>query len=331
MSRNELDPAVATALWTPQNMFTDACSSFDRLMAIARGGELTARERNHLGHGCSYCEMTLRQSFSLACPDAVDRSKDHVRAWSRALAQHAAACPACRELRAQGQRPGPLVQRSPATGASIGGGAGVALRRAPVQVRAQERIQRVLDAAELVFADVGYEAATTNQIAAMAETSIGSIYEFFGNKQAVARALGDRYLFELTARSDEALSVRPPEGQGRLARLVDAVAELSALHPGFGPLLRSARGSIDLRAVSQALESHLVASVERALIHDVGPCDPARRKVVATNCMRILGLVLDGVATEVAPTRASALGEIKLALSSYVAAALPPDGPIDRS
>lgn len=180
----------------------------------------------------------------------------------------------------------------------------------------------MLDAAELVFADIGYDAATTNQIAATAETSIGSIYEFFSNKQAVARALADRYMLELAARCDEALSGRS-DGQARVAMLVDAADEFQDLHPGLGPLLRGTRESIELRTVRRAFESQLVALAERALIQDVGPCDPAQRNVVATNCMVTLVMVLDGLVAEVALTHPSALTEVKLSLSSYVAAALP--------
>jgi AcrR family transcriptional regulator len=52
---------------------------------------------------------------------------------------------------------------------------------------------RIVEAADRVFADVGYEAATMEQIAERAETSIGSVYQFFPNKGALFEALCDRY------------------------------------------------------------------------------------------------------------------------------------------
>jgi AcrR family transcriptional regulator len=66
-------------------------------------------------------------------------------------------------------------------------------RRAPQQERGQRRVTALLDAAEFVIAEHGYEAATMSEIADKAEASIGSLYQFFPSKQAVAQALRTRY------------------------------------------------------------------------------------------------------------------------------------------
>jgi AcrR family transcriptional regulator len=62
-------------------------------------------------------------------------------------------------------------------------------RKQPKQRRAAETRQRILDAAAQVFAEYGYVAGTTNRIAERAEVSIGSLYQYFPNKDAVLRAL----------------------------------------------------------------------------------------------------------------------------------------------
>ena len=61
------------------------------------------------------------------------------------------------------------------------------------QARGQRRIELLLDVAAQVFAEVGFEAATTNAIAARAGMSPGSLYQFFPNKDAIAEALADRF------------------------------------------------------------------------------------------------------------------------------------------
>ncbi|WP_083468761.1 TetR/AcrR family transcriptional regulator [Nostoc piscinale] len=63
------------------------------------------------------------------------------------------------------------------------------MRRQPKQKRSQQRVEKILQAAAEVFAEVGYEAATTHQIAAKAETAIGSLYQFFPDKLAIFHAL----------------------------------------------------------------------------------------------------------------------------------------------
>jgi hypothetical protein len=49
------------------------------------------------------------------------------------------------------------------------------LRRQPKQERGQQRVVKILTAAAEVFAEVGYAAATTQQIADRAKTAVGSI------------------------------------------------------------------------------------------------------------------------------------------------------------
>src|SRR5207245_6697690 len=65
-------------------------------------------------------------------------------------------------------------------------------RAARRQERGVRRAEAVLDAAEQVFAEVGYDQATTAAVASRAGISPGSRYQFFPNKQAIAQALGLR-------------------------------------------------------------------------------------------------------------------------------------------
>jgi transposase-like protein len=67
-------------------------------------------------------------------------------------------------------------------------------RRQPKQKRGQQRVAKILLAAAEVFAEVGYSAATTQQIADRASTAVGSIYQFFPDKLAIFHALEVEYL-----------------------------------------------------------------------------------------------------------------------------------------
>src|SRR5579875_3792084 len=107
-------------------------------------------------------------------------------------------------------------------------------RKLPQQARGQQRIARLLDAAECVFAAVGYDAATTNAIAAQANTSIGSLYQFFPNKEALLTALAGRYLAELRGTLDPTLTPEttelplPTSSVGFLARWEASLANIPA-------------------------------------------------------------------------------------------------------
>src|SRR5690348_8081555 len=75
-------------------------------------------------------------------------------------------------------------------------------RRVPTQERSRKRYEQILDAAAKVFGDIGYEAATTEAIAREAETSIGSLYQFFPNKQALFDAIAARHIEKSRAAFD---------------------------------------------------------------------------------------------------------------------------------
>lgn len=63
------------------------------------------------------------------------------------------------------------------------------LRATPQQTRGQERVNLILDVSEKLLLSKGYEALTTNAVAAEAGISIGSLYHFFADKVAILEAL----------------------------------------------------------------------------------------------------------------------------------------------
>ncbi|MFD9939543.1 TetR/AcrR family transcriptional regulator [Nonomuraea sp. NPDC059023] len=67
-------------------------------------------------------------------------------------------------------------------------------RKQPRQVRAELTRQRILTAAAHVFTEYGYAAGTTNRIAERARISIGSLYQYYPNKDAILVELLVRHL-----------------------------------------------------------------------------------------------------------------------------------------
>ncbi|MFH8344370.1 TetR/AcrR family transcriptional regulator [Streptomyces sp. NPDC018045] len=71
---------------------------------------------------------------------------------------------------------------------------GLQPRKQPRQARAEATRQRILTAAAHVFAEYGYAAGTTNRIAERARVSIGSLYQYYPNKDAILAELLTRHL-----------------------------------------------------------------------------------------------------------------------------------------
>lgn len=111
-------------------------------------------------------------------------------------------------------------------------------RRIPQQERGERRVAQLLGAAADVIAENGYEAATMTEIAERAGASIGAMYQYFPNKEAVVRALRAQYGDEMDARwtlLDEA-SVELPVKQ-LAEHFVDVMVQFIEEHPAYIPLL----------------------------------------------------------------------------------------------
>src|SRR5271163_3065553 len=73
------------------------------------------------------------------------------------------------------------------------------VRVAPQQERSERRLAAFLDAAAALFAEVGYEAATMTAVAERSSSSIGALYNYFPDKQAIALTLLNQYGQEIEA------------------------------------------------------------------------------------------------------------------------------------
>lgn len=65
-------------------------------------------------------------------------------------------------------------------------------RRRPRQARSQVTVSAIIEAAERVLLKRGYEGTTTKEVAEVAGVGIGSLYEYFPNKEALIAAVIDR-------------------------------------------------------------------------------------------------------------------------------------------
>jgi len=79
-------------------------------------------------------------------------------------------------------------------------------RKTPRQERSRRTVERILDASARIFHEQGYSAATTNDIADEADVSVGSLYQYFPNKDALLVALTSRHIGDTTAGLADLLS-----------------------------------------------------------------------------------------------------------------------------
>jgi AcrR family transcriptional regulator len=72
-------------------------------------------------------------------------------------------------------------------------------RKRPRQARSRATVDSVLEATARVLVKRGFDGLTTNLVAAAAGVSIGSIYQYFPNKEALVGALIEKHVEDMTA------------------------------------------------------------------------------------------------------------------------------------
>jgi AcrR family transcriptional regulator len=109
------------------------------------------------------------------------------------------------------------------------------LRKSPRQARANAMVDVIVEAAARILSAPGGPRLTTNAIAARAGVSVGSLYQYFPNKQAILRALIARELARAEARRPTVLDDASVPASKRMRAAVDW--QLDARHDA--PLSRA--------------------------------------------------------------------------------------------
>jgi AcrR family transcriptional regulator len=188
------------------------------------------------------------------------------------------------------------------------------------QARGQRRIDQLLDAADMVFAQVGYERATTNAICEHAGVSPGTLYQFFPNKQAIAEALAARYLQRLPDTHRAAFDVA--SAHGPLAELISHVVDpFISLHlqgPGLEALLTGSVISDELTASIDGLKQHVEKSLAALFLARCPNTNRAEINRAAATSVQLVKAFLHSAVTGTPKQRKEGIQELKTVLFQYL-------------
>lgn len=198
-------------------------------------------------------------------------------------------------------------------------------RRVPTQARSRKRYEAILDAAADLFAEAGFEATTVEAIARRAETSIGSVYQFFPDKKAIFIALTDRNI----GRSTEALAgLLQPSGRSwseLLESTIDGIVALLRSDVGFRAVWTNLQLYGEYADAEAAAQRDFIRTV-RALVAANGPhLSGEDHKAIAAMIVHATSLLLAVALQEPSGRSERMVREIKRMLVAYLATYLDRD------
>jgi AcrR family transcriptional regulator len=194
------------------------------------------------------------------------------------------------------------------------------LRRVPRQDRGRERIDRLLDAAAAVIAESGVDGATTNAIAARAKTAVGSLYQFFPNKEAIVEALAARYNAELRRINEETMpaDVAFLPIPALIEHIVTPLAQFYIENPAYRHIYYATNGPQGPSCLEAELHKAVVARVERLMEIRISHITPERRHLSATVAVLVVHALLSFSMTASSATRDGIITELKRLMVIYI-------------
>jgi AcrR family transcriptional regulator len=179
---------------------------------------------------------------------------------------------------------------------------------------------RILSAALEEFATRGYEAASTNAIAAKAGVAKGLVFHHFGSKEALLLALFEREVARMTTLVFEAPGPRPPDLFKRLYQLTLRKLEISQQHPLTAEFLIIALSEAPpgVKAKLMARNAELLKAAWPRLIDGLD-ASKLRAGLTLADAIETLGLLSDGLEKQLtAMLRAKQLPLTEVARRAWV-------------
>jgi AcrR family transcriptional regulator len=165
-------------------------------------------------------------------------------------------------------------------------------RKTPVQRRSEATVEAIFDAAIQVLQITGYRSLTTTRVAERAGVSVGTLYQYYPNKQALVAALLVRFL----ARIETTLMdcCRTADGRDLAAVstiLMDAYLAIKLERPEVSAALHEPMNGAVGAEMAQAARQRITAALAELLdrCSDVAFPDPETTATILVATVGALG------------------------------------------
>ncbi|MBO0855468.1 MAG: TetR/AcrR family transcriptional regulator [Nocardia sp.] len=153
-------------------------------------------------------------------------------------------------------------------------------RRRPSQDRARVTREQILDTAADLFGKRGIADTSTNRIAAQAEVSVGTVYRYFADREAIVDELLERLISGIEQRFTQQIFGIEDQSFLRISTsILEAITEELADN---APLVRALAAGVQFYSSGiPELEPRLRLLVKVLIIQVLGPGDDERYEVMS--------------------------------------------------
>ena len=197
-------------------------------------------------------------------------------------------------------------------------------RKFPRQARAKATIDAIIEASTQLLLERDYDQFTTARAAERAGVSVGSLYQYFPNKAALAAAVIDRCCGEFIAALDCALAGRPRITLAECIRaIVDVMLVSHQLAPDLHRIVIDLAPRIGVADKTEKVSRKMAEAIEAVLRMHVGEIAPEIDLATASTIVETLLVALAHRAAlgDTAPVRNDAIArEATAMITRYLAA-----------
>jgi len=190
-------------------------------------------------------------------------------------------------------------------------------RKQPRQRRSAVTVAAILEAAARILETTGYDGYTTNAVAARAGVSVGSLYQYFPNRDAITRALIEQ---ESGALLSDILAMEVQDnGQQGIRSLLAIAVHHQLRRPRLARFLDAEEARLPASAELQH-NGERAAAVLRGCLEKMGLPEEALASTAVRDVMAITRGMVDSAGSHGESDQQALLVRVTAAVSGYLAA-----------
>jgi len=193
-------------------------------------------------------------------------------------------------------------------------------RNRPVQARSQQRHREILDTTASLLERVGFDELTTILVARELGISVGTLYHYYPNKQAILYALGSAWLDEMSGALAD-ISSWDIEKLGMktvIDRLVERLAKVYRHQRGLLPLVQALWAVPELRKLDEEHDKLVIDHMSKLFARLDISSDVAELNRLARLFLELSHALLLTVVNQAATPASRSLADLKFLVYSLL-------------